>query len=53
MERPQGPDWVKHGPETETYGDRQIGVIEPMTATKKSTNIVVKYVKSGVLKFTH
>ena len=64
MERPQGPAWVKHSLETETYKDRQKGVIDPTTATKKSTNIIVKYwgndfllhayyVKSAVLKFTH
>ena len=64
MECPQGPAWVKHGLETDTYRDRHKGVIEPMTATKKSTTIIAKYwgndfllhayyVKSGVLKFTH
>ena len=64
MECPQGPAWVKHGLETDTYRDRHKDVIDPMTATKKSTTIIAKYwgndfllhayyVKSGVLKFTH
>ena len=39
MERPQGPAWVKHSLETETYRDGQKGVIEPMTATKKKARI--------------
>lgn len=43
MECPQGPAWVKYGLETDTYRDRHKGVIDPMTATKKSTTIIVKY----------
>lgn len=49
MERPQGPAWVKHSLETETYRDKQKGVIDPMTATKKSTTIIVKYWGNGFL----